>query len=1063
MLFGAVGCTPDEPVDDLTKASISVTPTQEAFTLAGGSVTIEVTSNCAWKATTDADVTISPASGNGKATVTIEVPKSSVDRNIFIKFTASRVGSVGGTPYPTDDDVEVTLFQNEKGEAKYATNVKQVRAALKAVTDATVLPTEIAGMTLMGVVVGEPNGNMNNNYLLTIQDNSTEAGAGLTLSCANDVRGLQIGQTVAVDLLGAEINYYNELLQLKVYGEIRALGELVEVSPIDVTLANIMDYESQYVRLSNVRPAAAGETWVKNNSATSVTFYSENFEEFIVRCGKYASFGDEAIPACKGSISGVVSRSKAKLWLMPQYLTDINLTEPVNLETQTVTIADITVPGNYKVENAWVVGFTGNGVILTDSSNAFVNVYIYENKNKTIGQKMTVEGVANGHEGGFQFYDPKVTLGNGVVEVTYPTPTSYTEATAVEQLAAKFGGEGAPYLAEYAEFSGVVNYDGSYYNLLFAGVDVNNIKGSLTKTPNEALNLQALNGKPVKIRGFVTDYDSQYMSIVPVSVELDSSVVSLSAENVQFIPQAGVENATTKIVCSGLAQGDISVAYDGVVVTYASVDVENGKLTYTVDANSGEAREGSVTLSVTGMADVVVKFGQLGIETVVSTIADLWAGTVGAEYTVLGAQAVAVANNQVILADNSGKLIALYKPSTVPAIGDYVSVCGATSVYNGLLQISNATVVVNSHSDDLIAVELESLTASEIDALVAAAGKADYAPHYVEYSGILSISGSYYNVEIPGATTAMGSLKTSNDVSADVIKSFANKPIKVKGYFYGVSSSKYLNTSVVTIEEDTTIKMLKANDIAGVPAAGVTDATATIVVANLGAVTATYDGEVVKNASVDGNVLTYTVSPNTTTEPREGSITLSAEGVESVTIKVLQLVADNSTYAMIDKIANLAAGDYYMAAYCESYNNVHFEANPYHLCTGAKITTANSNADLYTTPYSYSDTGKLSPITGAENFAKIVTLVAVEGKENTYYVMLDGKYVYSYTANTNRRISLTDTPTEWVASDHKEGGVVLSSNQVNLGSAGAQSDVIRSYKDASIGSLKYGLYFFKKN
>ncbi len=1073
MLFGAVGCTPDEPIDDLTKASISVTPTQEAVTLAGGSATIEVTSNAAWSVETTSDVEITPTSGKGNGVVTITVPSSEVGRNIFVEFKARYEGSIAGDPYPTTANATVIVFQNEAGEKKYTTNVKAVRALLKAMTipsangkdQAAEVSDEVKALTLTAVVVGESDGNMGKNQLLAVQDNSTEPESGLTIYCDN-AGDMQKGQVVEVSLATAKVGTYGKLIQLYT-DNVNAIGEPIEVTAIPVTTADALKYESQYVKLNNLHPAptAVGKTYGDSSFDKNVPFYDANYAEVIIRMSSYASFKDDVIPAMEGDICGVVSQWNGDLQFLPQYASDFDWKTDFDANPTTVTISQIEGVGYYKVENAWIAGFTGNGPIITDSSNAFIGVLVYSNKDyTTIGQKLTIVGPVNIHQGGLQFSESsEITKIDGEpVEVTYPTPVDYTAATAVEELAAKFGGEGAPYLAEYAEFSGVVNYDGTYYNFLFADVDANKIKGSLTKNPNEAVGLKELSGKAVKLRGFVTDYNKPYLSIVVTSAEIDTSLVSLSAENVALVAPAGIENGVTALAASGLKNEDITVTPDGTVVTSASIDVENGKLTYTVAANAGEAREGKVTLSVAGLNDVVVVFNQLGSDSVISTIAEVWAGAFG-EYVLIGAQAVAVANNQVILADNSGKIIALYRPSVTPAVGDYVNVKGTSNQFNQLLQFSNATVVVTGHSDTLITPDVQNLTGKKVDELLANINASkDYMPQYIEYIGVLSVSGSYYNVEIPDATTAIGSLKTSAKVSADVIKSYANKPIKVKGYFCSISSSKYINTWIESIEDDTTIKMLDAQDIAGVSADGVVDATATIVAANLGAVTATCDGTIVTSASVEGNVLTYTVSANTTTEVREGSITLSAEGVESVTIKVSQLVADNSTYAMIDKIANLAAGDYYMAAYCESYNETDFEANPYHLCTGAKITTANSNADLYTTPYSYSDAGKLSPITGAEKFAKIVTLVAVEGKENTYYVMLDGKYVYSYATNTNRRISLTDTPTEWVASDHSKGGVVLSSNQVDLGSAAAQSDFIRSYKAGS-SSIKYGLYFFKQN
>ena len=48
-----------------------------------------------------------------------------------------------------------------------------------------------------------------------------------------------------------------------------------------------------------------------------------------------------------------------------------------------------------------------------------------------------------------------------------------------------------------------------------------------------------------------------------------------------------------------------------------------------------------------------------------------------------------------------------------------------------------------------------------------------------------------------------------------------------------------------------------------------------------------------------------------------------------------------------------------------------------------------------------------------------------------------------------------------VATDNANGGITLSSNSVYLGTAGAASKLLRSYKNES--TLKYGVVFFKAN
>lgn len=892
MLFAGGGCTPDEPIDDLEKATISVSPKEHAFTLAGGEVTFEVTSNSAWEVEADAEITIAPTSGNGNGSVTITVPEATAARNIFVTITASRTGSIGGVPYPTTDKVDVVLFQNENGEAKFVTNVKAVRAALKEgsipsaskADDAAAVSAEVAAMTLTAVVVGEPNGNLSSNSLLAVQDNGTELESGLTLFCDN-AKGLVKGQVVKVSLADAKVGAYGGVIQLYT-AAVTAVGEPIEVTPIVVTLKNILDYESQYVKVENLHPApsAVGKSFADAASSKNISFFDANYDEVVVRVNNYAPFKDDIIPAKEGSVCGISSAYNGTIQLLPQYITDFELTKDFVFDAQTVTIAEIVKPGLYKVENAWVVGFTGNGVILTDASGAFVNTYINANDHKTIGEKMTIEGVANNHQGGYQFDSPKITKVEGTVEVTYPEPENYTEASAVEELVANYGSENAPYLAKYVELSGIVNVSGGYYNLIIADVDQNVIKGSLSKTPNEALKLDDFNGKAVKLRGFVTDYNTPYLSITATSVEIDSSLVSLSAENVAIVAAAGIENGVSAISSNGLKNEDITVTPDGTVVTAAQVDVETQTLTYTVSANTGAAREGAVTLSVSGMNDVVITFSQLGSDTTVSTIAEVCAGASGDKYTVVNAYVVAICDKGAVFSDSSNGYILAYQPSVIPAVGSIININGELSVYNKALQFNKPTVSVTGKTQNIDFTAATEYSAAMLDAWVADEARLQ---QFVKYTGVLNLSGSNYDIKLPDATTAVGSIYNPTAAQKSVLNELVGKPVDVVGYLVGLGGSAYAKTVIHTVELNTTLQILEANDIAGVSADGVTDATATINAVNItDVINVTYDGTVVTSASLNETTLTYSVSANTG-GVRQGWIKLAVNDIE-VTIAVSQ-------------------------------------------------------------------------------------------------------------------------------------------------------------------------------
>lgn len=169
---------------------------------------------------------------------------------------------------------------------------------------------------------------------------------------------------------------------------------------------------------------------------------------------------------------------------------------------------------------------------------------------------------------------------------------------------------------------------------------------------------------------------------------------------------------------------------------------------------------------------------------------------------------------------------------------------------------------------------------------------------------------------------------------------------------------------------------------------------------------------------------------------------------------------------MIDKTADLTAGTYYAAGYLEESTGTgatKFAPYSYHVWTG-ELATSSANTDAVTVTCSYAG-GMLTKKASATDNIALIELVAVDGKENTYYVKSGDKYLTSTATATNRRLNLGTAQTEWTASDLAAGGIVLAAKdlQVQWGTANAASKLLRTYKDSSAGSsLKYGLVFFKK-
>ncbi len=179
-----------------------------------------------------------------------------------------------------------------------------------------------------------------------------------------------------------------------------------------------------------------------------------------------------------------------------------------------------------------------------------------------------------------------------------------------------------------------------------------------------------------------------------------------------------------------------------------------------------------------------------------STVADVLAGgeskTVKTEGLV-----VATYNKGFLLSDETGKILVYEEEGLSVNVGDQVEVLGLTSIYGGLIQITTPTVTVKSSGNTVTHPEPTILDATAFDAMLDAT-----AISYIKYTGTLAVSGSYYNVTVDGASTAIGSVQYP--LTSLGLADMNGKTITVEGYFVGVSGtkSKYVNTMAVKVTEE---------------------------------------------------------------------------------------------------------------------------------------------------------------------------------------------------------------------------------------------------------------------
>lgn len=145
-----------------------------------------------------------------------------------------------------------------------------------------------------------------------------------------------------------------------------------------------------------------------------------------------------------------------------------------------------------------------------------------------------------------------------------------------------------------------------------------------------------------------------------------------------------------------------------------------------------------------------------------------------------------------LLGDDTGSILVYLGEDKGYSVGDAVTVSGTTSVYGGLLQFGNTSTVTKTGTKAINTPTAIEMNGAALDAYIA-----NPVVKYVQYKGVLNISGYYYNVNVDGASTAVGSIAYPKDGLVDA--SLNGKEVIVTGYLVGVSGTKYISTMATSV------------------------------------------------------------------------------------------------------------------------------------------------------------------------------------------------------------------------------------------------------------------------
>ena len=491
----------------------------------------------------------------------------------------------------------------------------------------------------------------------------------------------------------------------------------------------------------------------------------------------------------------------ATVTLTYTYNTDQTVTKNVTV-TQTGdpnavnNISDITATGTYTVQGT-IVAKSQRGFIVGDGTGY---VYYY-NQNYTqadynIGDMVKLTGSVVVYGGVFEF--------NNSTTITAATSSNYVaeDPTVItgEQMDARVASTTPPQLSNYVQYEGTMTVNDGHYN-------ITNIIGATTAIgsisyPLNVDEITALDGKHVKVTGYYVGISTStyYNTMLGNIEEIATSNPSIAAEDVS-IEYNATTGAIAYTINNPVSGGVLTAATESEWLTMGAVGTT---VPFTCTANTtASPRTATVILTYTYNTDQIVTKNvtvtQAGNPNTIDNISDI---TAAGTYTVQGT-IVAISDRGFILGDGTGYVYYYYGSSGFEPgnydIGDNVKLAGSVIVYGGVYEFNNTTTITYVDESNYVSEDPAVLSGADMDARVASTTPAQLSS-YVQYEGTFSVSNGHYNItNIDSAQTAIGSISYPIDTTG--FNSLNGKQVKVTGYYVGISSSKYYNTMIGSIEE----------------------------------------------------------------------------------------------------------------------------------------------------------------------------------------------------------------------------------------------------------------------
>ena len=333
-----------------------------------------------------------------------------------------------------------------------------------------------------------------------------------------------------------------------------------------------------------------------------------------------------------------------------------------------------------------------------------------------------------------------------------------------------------------------------------------------------------------------------------------------------------------------------------------------------------------------------------------------------------------------IIADNTGAMMVYHKDNE-RTVGEKISISGEVTIYNAQStpQFSASAEVEVLSTGNSWSYNPAQKDGAAMDALLSGTPVCTE----IAFQGNLAVSGNYVNVTIPGASTAIGSVKY---IDNSTISQLNGKDVVVKGYFVGTSSGKYVNVLPYSVEEtnpSTDPEMTVDPASLSFPAAG-GEKSVTVTTRNADGCTIEASADNAKfSVSVSGTTVTVAAGENTSESAINATLTVklmkSGSAVVTKTVALSQSGVSSGndtkgTYTSMD-IFTSTKDDSPSASYTLG-NSTTFNGME---ASGVKLGTSSKSGYF---------TSQAVGVTGSKKLSFYA--VAWKGKSATLYVRVNG-------------------------------------------------------------------------